>query len=442
MNRVKKFGGAVALPIASYVKPEGATTYEDWQRDDAAAPIIAEGLARLRSTRNCSAVADWFNQQGFPVGPYCRRSIWNGPMVRRYYRNRLLAGCPGRGFRHCVKRHETGRRISVINPDGPIFIEVPHLAHVDAVELDEVNALLDRDNADLRRKPVHNVGPLFRQPRKRTRFPGQHARCWYCGRQYVWGGNGMTDNSMCSGTREWHCWNSIGFPGRLAAERLVQAITGELYQLQGFESQFAEMVAATTEQLQTNTAQQWERLHRNEEKLAREMEHLADAIAKLGARPLLANKLSELEDRQKALLAVRYRLERPTRHPLQLPATVGELRESLEIQFQELATDSPEFGDLLRLLVPQFEVYLVRLCDVQSLVPHVRGGSVPVQHGLVESCLGVSAEAAWRRPIAPAGHDVPRDSLALSHFAEHRMGAIGAHSRLESTMRVVAASIR
>jgi AraC-like DNA-binding protein len=32
------------------------------------------------------------------------------------------------------------------------------------------------------------------QDRKRTRFPGQQARCLYCGRQCVWGGNGITSN--------------------------------------------------------------------------------------------------------------------------------------------------------------------------------------------------------------------------------------------------------
>ena len=50
---------------------------------------------------------------------------------------------PGRGFKRTVKRHETGRRVSEKNPDGPIFREYPHLAHVDPDLFDEVNRLLE-----------------------------------------------------------------------------------------------------------------------------------------------------------------------------------------------------------------------------------------------------------------------------------------------------------
>jgi hypothetical protein len=102
--------------------------------------------------------------------------------------------------------------------------------------------LLEVENEKYRRKLVNGIDPFWRLSRKRTRFPGQHACCWYCGWHYVWGGNGTTANLMCSATREWHCWNSVGFDGELAAQQLVSATTGELYQLDGFDDQFAEMV--------------------------------------------------------------------------------------------------------------------------------------------------------------------------------------------------------
>jgi hypothetical protein len=44
----------------------------------------------------------------------------------------------------------------------------------------------------------------------------------------------------------------------------------------------------------------------------------------------------------------------------------------LEEKFRSLAHGSPEFGDLLRLVVPRFHVYLVRLCDGGHLLPRVR----------------------------------------------------------------------
>ena len=83
--------------------------------------VFAEWNRILRETLNCSAVADWLNRRGVPVGPHCRRTTWDGAMVRRVTRNPLLKGRPGRGFKHTVKHHETGRRVSVPNPDGPVF---------------------------------------------------------------------------------------------------------------------------------------------------------------------------------------------------------------------------------------------------------------------------------------------------------------------------------
>ena len=42
MNRFKKFGGATPCEIYGYIKPEGAKTFDDWRKDDAATPTIQE----------------------------------------------------------------------------------------------------------------------------------------------------------------------------------------------------------------------------------------------------------------------------------------------------------------------------------------------------------------------------------------------------------------
>ena len=248
MNRFKKFGGAVALPIAGYIKPDGAKTYDDWQTDPSAKPIVQEGLRRLLVTLNCSAVAEWFNNVRFPTGKYRRRKTWVGSMVREFYANSLLMGRPARGKRHSVKHYESGRRVSVPNPNGPVYYECPHLALISPEEFDEINARLDEKNKGRGRKKSNDKSPRWHVPYKRTRFPGQHARCWYCGRHYVWGGNGITKNLMCRGPREWRCWNSIGIEGQLVSHRLMAIITRELYKLDGFDAQFRELVAAIAEQ--------------------------------------------------------------------------------------------------------------------------------------------------------------------------------------------------
>ena len=149
MNRFAKFGGATARPIYGYIVPSGAKTYDDWQKEPTATPIYQEWFTRLREKPNCSAVADWLNGSGVPTGPYCRRKIWDGAMVRRTTANPLLKGMPSRGSKHTVKHHESGRRIAVRNPKGPQFRECPHLAHVEPATWDEVNALLKSSNNGL-----------------------------------------------------------------------------------------------------------------------------------------------------------------------------------------------------------------------------------------------------------------------------------------------------
>jgi site-specific DNA recombinase len=387
MNRFRKFGGATPREIYGYVKPEGAKTFDEWQKDPAATPIIQEGLRRLKATLNCSAVADWFNQQGAPTGKYRRtRKKWTGAMIRKFYCNPILKGQPGRGFRHTVKHNETGRRIAMKNPKGPIFLDCPNLAHLDPVEFDELNALLGAKNSLYHRKPINGVDPRAQVPRKRTRFPGQHARCWYCGRRFVWGANGATDGLMCPGSREWRCWNSVGFNGPLAAERLVTAATAELYSLQGFDAQFAELVMQAQWDRSGAETERWQKLRSGEESLQREQENFQAAIAQYGPRPMFHDKLLELEAREKELARERYQLESLGRRELQLPQSVEELRGLLEEKFRLLAVNSPEFGDLMRLLVPEFHVYLVRLLDGGHMMPRAKvklalGGIVPdIQH--------------------------------------------------------------
>jgi site-specific DNA recombinase len=118
MNRFKKFGWTTRRRIAGYIVPPGAKSYDDWQKDDSWVPTIQEGARLLRKCLDCAIVADYFNQQNFPVGPYTRRKDWYGPMVRRFFANSLLKGMPQRGAKHTVKHHGSGRRTSVKNPEG------------------------------------------------------------------------------------------------------------------------------------------------------------------------------------------------------------------------------------------------------------------------------------------------------------------------------------
>ena len=98
MNRFKKFGGATPCEIYGYVKPPGAKTYDDWQKDEAATEIYAEWFRILRETLNCSAVADWLNGQGVPIGQYSRRhDLGRGDGPADHRATRCSRGCPAAG---------------------------------------------------------------------------------------------------------------------------------------------------------------------------------------------------------------------------------------------------------------------------------------------------------------------------------------------------------
>ena len=159
-------------------------------------------------------------------------------------------------------------------------IPAPHLAYFDPIEFDDLQELLKNKNAHHTRKSVNGVDPRLRVPRKRTVFPAQHALCWYCGSQFIRGGNGMTDNLMCSNSRERHCWNSMAFNGRIAAMKLVEAITRELYALPGFDAQFAEMVRFANECRSGSEVARRIKLQDDEADLARRIVNFKKAIGK------------------------------------------------------------------------------------------------------------------------------------------------------------------
>jgi hypothetical protein len=373
MNRFRKFGGAAAHVPPGYIKPPKektdddappkTRTYGEWLKDASLTEKIQFGGKLLWETLNCSVVADWFNENGMPVGKYSRTKKWDGHAVRRFYSNPILKGFPQRGARHTIKHHETGRRISVPNPKGPSFFECPHLAHLDPAFFDELNSRLAAKNEKRARKPVDGTDLRWRVPRKRTRFPGQFATCWYCGRQFVWGGNGGKDDLMCSGARQWKCWNSIAFNGPHAVKKLVEIITAELHKLDGFSEQFSQLVVAARNGQTSDTVQRRRQLDLEERALQETRANLVAAIGQFGPRPMFSEKIAELDEKEKHLAWERQRLDSARTGRIELPESVADLRAQLEEAFRDLAINSHEFGDLMRQLVPEFTVHSVRLCD-------------------------------------------------------------------------------
>ena len=391
MNRFRRHGGATAREIAGYEKPEGAKSYDDWIRVDELTPLIRKGAQILRESECYEAVAEWFNDNGMPVGKYCRNAIWDGKMVRRFYWNPLLKGVACRGTRMTVKHHESGRRKPVKNPDGPVYYECPALAHLAPVEFDELQLLLTRKNQIYRRKGKSGEDPLKHVPRKRTRFPGQHAVCWYCGRQLVWGANGTTDALMCNGSREYACWNSIGVPGTLTAGRIVDAVTAALARLEDFDDQFRQLVQDSVDEESPSLDELRRQLERDERSHERAREKVKAALLQWGPTSVVTDMNADLEREEVELSVRRAKLTATTGSRRELPGSVAELRQLFDEKFRELAVDSWEFGQLLRKIVPSIHTYNVRLCD----------GGHPLPRALVQ--LDLSGIAPDARRISGLG---------------------------------------
>ncbi len=373
MLRFKRKGAATPCPIAAYIKPERAETFYDWFVNESDRPKVMDGATQLRAHLNCSATADYFNTVKFPVGPFCKNQKWDGAMVRRFFSNPILKGKPERGNMHSVKHHETGKRRSVKNPDGPVSIHIPHLEIIPEEEFDELNALLLARNSSRGRKPYANgLDPLKGVSRKRTRFPGQHARCWYCGRNLVWGGNGIKNNLQCTGSRQYQCWNSIGFPGDRLTNLAVEAVWELLDEVVDLDSELFQIASNLSSQPSTNFESAMRGLKSQEDKLAKEEKNLLEIMMKFGASDTVEKGLKSLSEKKRDIQIEKSRIRSQQVSKDDIPESTTELRSLVKSKFLDLASDSYEFGHLFPKIVPEVFVYCVRLCSGGPLLPRAK----------------------------------------------------------------------
>lgn len=197
----------------------------------------------------------------------------------------------------------------------------------------------------------------------------------------VWGGNGITTNLMCDGSRRYLCWNSFSFDGVLATQKVMDVLTEELVQLGGFEDQFREMVQAALTNFGDDPVD-WERLQAEESQLQQETNNVLATIRQCGPHGLLAEELTRLKEREIELSQQRSQLQARSRQCPKIPATGVELRKQFEAAASGLATDSLDFSDLLRPIVTEFHVYIVRLVDGGAFLPRAKvklslGGIIP-----------------------------------------------------------------
>jgi site-specific DNA recombinase len=193
-------GGPWQCPIYGYIKPAGATSVDDIQKDPAAEPIVERIFAMFEDGASFVEVSDWLNSESVSTGPYCRSEKWTGTILSQFVRNPVLKGIRHWNERTTVRRNSTGLRRSVkASPDDLLTLAVPHLAFVDADRFDRLMRTLKHRNRNYRRRQVDGIDPREGVPRQRTTWPSQHMQCGVCGQTFIFGGHGQAGHIFCRG---------------------------------------------------------------------------------------------------------------------------------------------------------------------------------------------------------------------------------------------------
>jgi DNA invertase Pin-like site-specific DNA recombinase len=361
-NRFQQ-GGVVQCVVYGYLKPPGAKNDADLRKDPAAEPVYAEMFRRLEGGATYSEVADWLNEQGIQPGRHARSSRWTCSLVTQLIHNPILKGVRVRNRKMSKRINATGRRKSVHAPaEERLERAVPHLAFIEPDRYDRLIRRLDERNARFRRKGVNGIDPRKDAPKKRTAWPGQHITCGVCGRLYVYGGHGQKDNLMCSGAREYKCWNAIAVDGPDAAQRLVEAIRREIAALPDFDPVLMAMVEEELRRSGGAQDRRRQELATRRAAVERALAHITAAIKEGGHSPTLLQELRRQEQEQADIIEEARALEHEAKQAVRLP-TVAEVRALAEEAFGRLAVTSQEFGRLLRRLIPAVVVKPYRLLD-------------------------------------------------------------------------------
>jgi len=367
-------GGVVRPVVYGYIKPPGAKTDAELRKDPDAEPIYAEMFRRLEDGASYAEVADWLNDHGVRPGPAARSPRWNASLVGQLIHNPILKGVRLRNKKMSKRINQTGHRKAVTAPlSERLERNCPHLAFIEPARYDRLIALLDARNAKYQRKGVNGIDTRKDVPKKRTVWPGQHIDCGICGRPFVFGGHGQKDHLMCRGAHEYRCWNGITVDGPLAASKLIAAISEAVAKLPDFDPVLVKLVEEERRQQQGVKGKQQQELTRRLTSVERAIQNILAAIREAGHSSSLMEDLARLEKEKLQITWELQQLERPSATLLNVP-TMAEVRELADQAFARLAVTSPEFGRLLRQLIPRIIVYPFRLCDGGKAVLRARFG--------------------------------------------------------------------
>lgn len=132
------------------------------------------------------------------------------------------------------------------------------------------------------------------------------------------------------------------------------------------------MLNLAHESTNADTISRREKLACDEQRLHRERSNATQAVLKYGDSPVVAEALAAVDLLDRHIRLQKAALNRSLQAPPELPQSVAELRQLYQQTLAELAPNSHELGQIMRQLVPQFAVYLVRSVDGGHLRPRAR----------------------------------------------------------------------
>lgn len=400
-------GGVFQCAIYGYIKPPGAICDDDVRKDPDAEPVYETWFCRLEAGDSFADVADWLNEEGIPMGPYCRSDRWTGPMVARITRNPILKGVRVRNDKMSKRINKTGRRKSVkAPPEERLERYCPHLAFIDPDRYDNVIRMLAEGSKKYRRNGDDGQDPRADVPKMRTRFPGQMIDCGICGRLYVYGGHGQTDHLMCTGARGYRCWNGVTVDGPLAAQRIALAVNREIESLPDFDQAALAAIREQAAKADESRQKSLRQFALKEQQLNREIDNVLAFIRRGDASDRVHEELRSLEQ---AMSQVRYdhgQLSQQPEQAVEVP-DIADIRKLWESSVSELAIESWDFCKLMRRLIEQIEVYPHRLCDGGHIVLRARF-RVRLTKLLTDSRLQSALPGNWNKVVTVDLFDPPQ----------------------------------
>ncbi len=358
----EKFLAGADLPrfIAGYVIPKNPKTDDDLKKDDDATTFIEGAINRTLIGMPDTIVADWLNEQEFPTGPYCDSDKWNGKSYQRWITNPLLAGLRVKNKRHTVKNYESGHRKSKNAPrELRMERKVPHLAHISmSLHKTLVGYFSKRSAKDGRGRPEGTGYSRTNAP-----WPSNHVYCGICGRLYYRGGHGRTEFMMCSGCREYVCWNGITFDGRVMNARISNLVFTEIESLADFDPAMLQLLKEEASNTDNDLNRKKRALESEIKTIRRQAENAEQAILDGYSGRSLIETLQVLEDQLADKVVEHEELEGESQEKSLVLPSAEKIKQLARESFGNLAADDPEMGHLMRLLIPKIVVFPVQLCE-------------------------------------------------------------------------------